>query len=413
MAIRSRRFIPIAAIAACPIVAMFIDQIVRAISAARNFHYKNRLFVSPMPYNVTLAFTIAAAGAVVFFGTWWGSKFKLVYLDAWPNDPELTSIFMRMTASDAKPFDAGEFIRMNNLKGNMFNYWTEGGSIAWAQQPDPNTGRTPLQLFMDGRAQAAYNREIFDRWSYIMSGGLPGSVGHQRVQRASMQAQMTGRELTEVLTSADYAEIGPSIDEALKQYDVWVTLMPAAEFDSVFARGLEHTSNWVLVFLNNKQKIFANYATAQGKQLFEGIETGKTLYPDDFSRSLTLGHNLLVYAKDTLQKRRGLDLVIQAFNLNPSPIPMLEIMVNAARFAELVPQVNGLCKSYFDSFTKNKEVYARQDGFRLRLEAARLACVRLERVASAQANAKLAESYAEKIREYERERNTISEQKRW
>ena len=49
MAIRSRRFIPIAAIAACPVIAMFIDQIIRAISAAINFRRHNRLSVSPMP----------------------------------------------------------------------------------------------------------------------------------------------------------------------------------------------------------------------------------------------------------------------------------------------------------------------------------------------------------------------------
>jgi len=413
MAIRSRRFIPIAAIAGCPIIAMFVDQIVRAISAARNFNYKNRLFISPMPRDVQLYLTIAGAAAVVFFGAWWGGRFKLVYLDPWPNDPELTSIFMRMTASDAKPFCAGQFIRMNKLAGNMFNYWTEGGFIAWAQEPDPNTGRTPLRLFMDGRAQAAYNRETFDLWSYIMSGGLPGSEGFQVVQRASMEARIKGQELKDVLTSADYMKIGPSIDQALRERDVWVALMPAAEFDSVFARGLEHTLNWVIVFLNNKQKILVNYATAQGKKLFDGIENGKTLYPDDFSRDLTLAHNLLVYAKDVAQRRRGLDLAIKACNSNPSPASMLEIMVNAARFTELVPQVNSFCKNYIDSFTKNKEVYTRQDGYRLRLDAARLACVHLERVARAQADAKLAESYTARIREYEAEREKISDEQRW
>ena len=92
---------------------------------------------------------------------------------------------------------------------------------------------------------------------------------------------------------------------------------------------------------------------------------------------------------------------------------MLEIMVNAARFTELVPQVNSFCKNYIDSFTKNKEVYTRQDGYRLRLDAARLACVHLERVARAQADAKLAESYTARIREYEAEREKISDEQRW
>ena len=80
-------------------------------------------------------------------------RFNTVYLDYWPADAKFTSVFMRMTASDAKPFAACEFIRKNKLSGKMFNYWTEGGFIAWGQDPDPKTGRIPLQLFMDGRAR--------------------------------------------------------------------------------------------------------------------------------------------------------------------------------------------------------------------------------------------------------------------
>ncbi|HUT57584.1 MAG TPA: hypothetical protein VNA25_07005, partial [Phycisphaerae bacterium] len=173
MAIRSRRFIPIAAIAACPVVAMFMDQVIRAISATRNFHVHDRLAVPPMPVYLQRLIVVVGAATVLYFGTWWGLKFKRVYLDPWPSDPKFSSVFMRMTASDAKPFYAAKFIKDNKLEGNMLNYWTEGGFIAWGQEPDPNTGRTPLQLFMDGRAQAAYNRKAFDVWTYIMAGGLP------------------------------------------------------------------------------------------------------------------------------------------------------------------------------------------------------------------------------------------------
>lgn len=413
MAIRSRRFIPIAAVTACPVLAMFVDQLVRAVAARRNFRRHNRLFVSAMPQNSQLFLTIAAAGAVVFFGTWWGSKFKHIYLDPWPNDPNLTSIFMRMTASDAKPFEAGRFIRMNQLKGKMFNYWTEGGFIAWAQEPDPNTGWTPLQLFMDGRAQAAYNRAAFDLWSYIMSGGLPESEGYQVVQTAALKARMTGRELKDVLTSADYVKTGRSVDEALKGYDVWVALMPAGEFDSVFVRSLEYSPNWVLVFLNNKMKMFVDYTTAQGKALFDGIDTGQTRYPDDFSRSLTLAHNYLLYGKDSGQRKRGLDLAVHAFSLNESPTPMLELIVSAARFAELVPLVTRFCRDYQDRFVKNRDVYIRQDGYRLRLEAARLACMHLQKVTRQQRNVKRAQLYGDMMRAYERERFRLSQEKRW
>ena len=173
MAIRSRRFIPIAAIAACPPAAMLIDQMARTISAARNFHRNNRLVVSPMPYFLQLFFILVGAVVVLGLGSWWTLKFKRVYLDPWHNDQKLTSVFIRMTASDAKPFYACRFIKDNKLKGKMFNYWTEGGFIAWGQDPDPNTGKTPLQLFMDGRAQAAYDRRAYDLWANIMFGGPP------------------------------------------------------------------------------------------------------------------------------------------------------------------------------------------------------------------------------------------------
>ena len=94
---------------------------------------------------------------MAFLTIWWGYWYKVIYLDPWPDSNYLTSVFMRMTASYAKPFKACQFIRDNNLKGTVFNYWTEGGFVAYGQIPDPNTGKTPLQLYMDGRAQAAYN----------------------------------------------------------------------------------------------------------------------------------------------------------------------------------------------------------------------------------------------------------------
>ena len=49
MAIGSRRFIPIAGIAACPVLAMFLDSSVRMISALANRAKTGRLFVGAMP----------------------------------------------------------------------------------------------------------------------------------------------------------------------------------------------------------------------------------------------------------------------------------------------------------------------------------------------------------------------------
>ena len=410
MAIRSRRFIPIAAIAACPVIAMLIDQIIRAISAARNFHKHNRLTVSPMSQNLQMIFTIAGAVMVLFFGTLWAVRFKQVYLDPWSADPKLSSVFMRMTASDAKPFYVLKFIKDNKLEGKMFNYWTEGGFIAWGQEPDPKTGRTPLQLFMDGRAQAAYDRKAFDNWSYIMSGGRDT---YQIVELAKARRQN--------ITPEDYTKIGQWMDTQLTEQNVWVVLMPSVVFGdpeqkhSYHAiKGLEYNPNWPLVFFNNRQKLFVDRRTPQGRELFEGIFNGKNIYPDDYHSNLIRAHSWLRYYSGIAEKRKeGLDFAIKAFNLNPSPTPMLTLLQYAESFAELKSVVNKFCEDHVREFIENRDSLSKQDGFRLKVAAVRLACYHLQKVAQAQRNAKLVNFYAAQGKSCLDELASISQYKRW
>ncbi|MFH1715866.1 MAG: hypothetical protein ABIF19_00820 [Planctomycetota bacterium] len=410
MAIRSRRFIPIAAIVACPVMAMVIDQTIRAIAATRNFHRENRLAVPPMPSELQLAMTVAGAAAVLFFGVYWSLRFKTVYLDAWPADPNLSSVFMRMTASDAKPFYVTKFMRDNKLEGNMFNYWTEGGFIAWGQEPDPETGRTPLRLFMDGRAQAAYNRKAFDDWSYIMAGG---PVTYQILERATARG--------ESLTANDYAEIGQWMDEHLRAdpNNVWVVLMPAVVFGGSKSKpsynaikALEYNPNWRLVFLSNRQKLFVDITTPRGKELFDGIFDGTTLYPDEYHKNLISAHTWLLYRTGIVEKMKGFDFAVRAFNLNPSPTPMLEILT-FANFAELKPNVDKFCESYFRQFTENQDKLSRQDGYRLKTLAAQLACYHLRYAARSRGDRKLEDFYAQKETECFSELARISQDKRW
>jgi len=409
MAVRSRRFIPIAAIAACPVVAMVLEQIVHAFSASRNFHSQNRLTVPGMSRSVQWFFIVAGAVVVLFFAVVWGLKFKCVYLDPWPSDPKLSSVFIRMTASDAKPFHAMKFIKDNRLAGKMFNYWTEGGFIAWGQEPDPNTGRTPLQLFMDGRAQAAYNRDTFDLWSDIMAGGQITSL---KLQLANTRKQ--------ALTASDYAEIGQWMDEQMKKYNIWVVLMPAEVFadpdqDTKYhaIKGLEYNPNWRLVFLDGEQKLFVDITTARGKELFEGIFTGQNIYPDEFRRNLILAHSYYLHMPELSDRKKGFDFAVTAFNQEPSVPPMLEIMAYGAKYLELKPQVDKVCEAYMRDFTQNKDRWAQQDGYRLRVEAARLACYHLRTIARAQKSAEAANLYAVQEDECLDELARMSASKRW
>ena len=398
MAIRSRRFIPVAGYAACPIMALFIDQMVRAISATVNLHKRGRLAFGEMPAKVQSLFTLAGVAAVLYFGTWWTLKFKHVYLDAWPTDTKLNSIFIRMTASDAKPFYACQFIKDNKLEGKMFNYWTEGGFIAYGQQPDPNTGQTGLKLFMDGRAQAAYEPKVFILWQSLMSGGPEVEGARKRRQK---------------LTRDKYAEIGKWMDKQFKKHEVWAVLMPAKEFSQPFMRGIEYSTNWHLAFLNNKQKLFVDITTDRGKKLFEGIFSGKTIYPDDFCRNLIVAHNMYLFGKGKTEKQRAFDFAIRAFELNPSQAPLGKIIMLSTRLPDLRGRANDLCKNYFDDFVKNKNDYIKQHGYHSKIVAALMAAEHLQRVAKGQKNTKLAEFYAAKQQEYKKERTRFLQSKRW
>ncbi len=393
MAVRSRRFIPIAAIAACPVLAMFIDQMARTISAARSFHQHKTLTVRAMPEALERFFIIIAGVAVLCFGSYWGLKFKQVYLDPWPTDTRRTSVFMRMTASEAKPFDACEFIKANRLEGKMFNYWTEGGFIAWGQEPDPNSGRTPLQLFMEGRAQAAYEPDLYRLWSTIIGGG---PVVHSAMARRHR------------LTNADYVKVGEWVDQQLTAHDVWVVLMPTGEAGRPFMKGLERNANWQLVFFNNKQQLYVNRQRA--RQFFKDRKT--ILYPDEFSKNLITAHNMLLMESNESVRRQALALAIRAFELRPSQVPMREIIL-AARFGELMPRVTKFCQKYFDDFAQNKDALAKEPGYHSRITAALIAIRYLQDIAGRQGKMELVESYSIKRRRYEQEREDVLNAKRW
>ncbi len=401
MAYRSRRFITIAAFAACPFVAMFIDQIIRAIGAAKNFYKRNSLTVPPMACSLRRIFVILGAGAVLVFGIGWGLKFKRVYLDFWPTDTNLNSIFIRMTASNVKPFYACKFMRDNKMTGKMFNYWTEGGFIAWGQDPDPNTGKTPLQLFMDGRAQAAYEPDIYQRWSGIMSGG---QVAAQLVQSARMRKKK--------VSVADYKKIGKWVSNELRKYDVWVVLMPAGEFNKPVVKSLEYDNDWQIVFMNNKQKMFVDIKTAQGKELFNGIFNGKTVFPDEFSKRLVLANTAFLVSKEESDREKAFALALEAFELNPSQAVM-QVIVTSARFPDLKPRVGEFCKSYIQEFEQQKEVISKQDGYHHRTVAASIACAYLRQQAARQQDTELARYYEGKKRDYNKELRLLQQRKRW
>ena len=279
----------------------------------------------------------------------------------------------------------------------MFNYWTEGGFIAWGQEPDPNTGRTPLQLFMDGRAQAAYDRESFRLWSNIMAGGP-----------VATRAAVSRRKLT----NKDYVEIGEWVDETLKKHEAWLLMMPAGQFNSTIIKSIEKNPNWLPVFLNDKQRIYVDMTTQKGKKLFDGILNGETKYPDEYSKALAVANTLLYYVNGEEAKRKGLGFAKRAFELYPSQTSMQKILF-ASRFPSFVDEVENFCSDYIEQFEQNRDKWKLEDGYYLKSIAAIQAYDFMARLAAKSKKKELETSYRSKIKQLGIERAEVIKGKRW
>jgi hypothetical protein len=395
MAVRSRRFIPIAAAAACPVMAMFVQQTVSIIAARIQLVRKQKFAVPAMPKMFQRALWVAATATVLFFGCFWGAQFKRVFLDPWPVDGKYDSVFMRMTASNVKPTDVGRFIKENKLSGKMFNYWTEGGAIAFAQEPDPETGKTPLQLFMDGRAQAAYNHDIFQLWNYIKSGGP-----------AAQNARLARRKLT----NDDYDKIGKWIDQQMKEHKVWVILMPVNELNSTFVKGLKGNPNWATVYTDTYQYMWVDTDTPKGKKLFTNVLNQKAKFPNEFSENLTLG-TILKNATDSKVAQIGYEHLRKAFNIRPSQISAMELIYSTRR-KNLKKAAIADIKQHFEQFTKDRDELSKKGDYEKKLLAAILTGKYMAQHTQ-RTNPEASKKYNDLAKEYTSEQARISKGSRW
>ncbi|MGA2914754.1 MAG: hypothetical protein ABSE89_01875 [Sedimentisphaerales bacterium] len=395
MAIGSRRFIPIGAVAACPIMAMFLDTSTKMITSLQNRKQTGVAVVRPMPKIFQYCLGIAAFLIVAFLSVWWGYWYKVVYLNPWPDSDFLTSVFMRMTASYVKPFKACQFVRDNHLKGIVFNYWTEGGFVAYGQFPDPNTGKTPLQLYMDGRAQAAYNTDIYQRWMLIMSGGEPVRL-----------AQNAGRDLT----ASDYAAVGDWLDKQFEKEKVGTVFMPSSELNSVLVRGLEASPNWRPVYIDEDQRIFVDVRNQGNKGLFAGIFSGETKFPDAATKLLTMGYNLLrMEGNDKTDK--GFECMVRAFMQRPSQVSVLELLRAAGNNPRYQGSLAKVLNQCFDDIIEKKEIYKKQDGYREKLVAALMMKSYLENVFHD--NPAMVNKFEKYSKEFAEEQQQIGSESRW
>lgn len=374
MAIQSRRFIAVAGSAAAPVIFLLIRQVGQMLAARYPLIRAEGLEASAVRVWRTIGCG-AIAAAVLAMAVIWGAKFHKVYIAPWPSEHEYTSVFMRMTASHLKPFEACRFIDDNQLTGRIFNHWTEGGAVAFGQTPDPATGEIPLKLFMDGRAQAAYNHSTFLLWNEISTGGPEAKKLFER-----------GKKVTD-WTTEDFRSVGQWIDEQLKQRDVWVTLMPASQDqqDSPFMRSLRTLPNWKTAYTDRMQRLLVDTDSEQGKTLIEKVLNGQAKFPDKLSESLTL--TTAIFENNYARSMGDLYTIAkEGFEAFPHP-SMTIALTRVSGVPQFRDEVTRDMTNYLEDFERNKDAYKKQDGYLYRLSSAQVAAVYLSQRDESQARA--------------------------
>jgi len=388
LAYRHRLFIPMAAIISCPVIVMLFRKTICHIAKATGLEKIKWIITLRWFYITQRVGTAMALCLIILMGMYTGAKFKTVYLNPWPGSSELASIFMRMTGSYGKPFKACQFMRDNNIQGKIFNCWTDGGFIAYSQIPDANTGRTPLLLFIDGRAYTAYDADTFQRWHNIMCGS--GAYKNPK---------------------PTYFDIGKWIDEEFTKEKIWIVLMPSRQFNSDFVRGLEARPNWLPVYMDDQQKLLVDINSEQGKSLYTRVFLGKIKFPDDFSQRLTVGH-ILLKMQGTENVGNGYTMMIDAFKQRPCNASAAELIDNiAAPYPQMKDKIAEIFSSYLADFEKNKKAYAQQHGYLEKITSAMIAASYLKKI---NANSiELFKKYETSFQAYSDERDDVIENSRW
>ncbi len=399
MAIRSRRFIAISGAVAGPVLTLLLYQAWQMISAKIRFNTTGRAetwLIPPVGLKVIRGFVTLVLAVLTVF---WGLKYKRIYLDPWPMDPTYNSVFMRMTASHLKPIEVCEYIRQNKLSGRIFNYWTEGGAVALGQDPDPKTGEIPLKLFMDGRAQAAYNHDKFKLWQMLFAGGSSGQKATQAFTEMQKLAPHSSRyrELEKTYTQ-NLAAAGTWIDQQLIERDVWIVLMPMTQENSTFMKALKTSDSWKTAYIDDNQHIMVNTQTSNGAALIAQILSGEAVFPTDYSKKLT---TFYVITENRITDRYGdlYQLARDTFELSPMPTAVM-LLTNLRG----TPKVQEDLTAHLDDFIAKKDIYQKQAGYFQYLNTARICALFLARQdkADAQRYTTAAESLREEMMEVER-----------
>ena len=140
MAFQSRRFVPLAILAAAPPLARLLGALVQR---------GHRVFV--IATGIAVILSVAAVG-------WRNAR---AYRPDHPVRRGATAFDRMHMVSDLFPVEAGRFLELNHVAGSAIAAWEWEGYLRWVHPG--------VRVLMGGRAQQMYPYELFRRWGLIQT----------------------------------------------------------------------------------------------------------------------------------------------------------------------------------------------------------------------------------------------------
>lgn len=275
MSIQSRRFIFLGGLVLSPFLAQLAHESIVMI-AARIRHRQEGL-AEPLPLSArrTRWLTLGSwATAVVLGGIFTACMYDTYY--APPADGQNYSVFRRMVGISDQPVEAMKFMEANHLQGIVLNEWTQGGFVTFHQTPQPQNGQAPCKVFMDGRAQAAYDLSQF--------------TNHSRLMGASAKSDPA------------------KFEEVLQHEGINVIMIDLRKSENLFNL-IWRTPKWRLLFFDGTQmSIWAKEDDPRNAALLTRFSTDQMVWPDENLRKISLGYRLASSTRPELATI-GLDML--------------------------------------------------------------------------------------------------------
>jgi len=164
MSVKSRRFIFLGGVILSPYMAIMVQDCINMVRVRIKHSRQQPLELTPMSNSLGLPLAGFSVIAAVVMGAIYVLAMKDIYYRP-AIDAQKKTLFRNMVGINDQPVRAMKFLDANKISGVVFNEWTNGGYVAFGQEPREDNGQPPCKVYMDGRAQAAYRVSHFTHYN--------------------------------------------------------------------------------------------------------------------------------------------------------------------------------------------------------------------------------------------------------